>query len=309
MGSIESFATARDGTRIFWRSSGAGSPAVVLTDGIACSGFIWKYLEPSLARQRRTIHWNYRGHGRSEPPRDPDRVSLHDCVDDLFAVLDDAGEPAVVLAGHSMGVQVALEAHRRAPARVAGLLLVCGSPGRPLDTFHDSRILSLAFPHLRRLVEAAPALARLLFKELVPTELVYQVGRFLETNRHLVKREDLFPYLEEVSAVDPLMFVRMLAAAAVHDASDHLPSVNVLTLIVAGEKDGWTPMWLSERMRAAIPASEMLVLPGGTHVGPLEHPELVCLRVEKFLRDRVALAAAAEPRSATPSRAVSPQVA
>ncbi len=287
MGASESFATAKDGTRIYWRSSGTGNPAIVLTDGIACSGFIWKYLEPALARERRTIRWNYRGHGRSELPRDPDRVSLHDCVDDLLSVLGEAGEPKAVLAGHSMGVQVALEAHRRAPAQVAGLVLVCGSPGRPLDTFHDSPILSRAFPYLRRLVEAVPELARLVFKEVVPTEPVYQIGRFLETNRHLAKREDLFPYLRQVSEIDPLLFVRMLAAAAIHDASDHLPSVNVPTLIVAGEKDTWTPMWLSQRMHAAVPDSEMLVLAGGTHVGPLEHPELVCLRVEKFLRERL----------------------
>jgi pimeloyl-ACP methyl ester carboxylesterase len=312
MRSSENFATARDGTRIYWRASGTGSPAVLLTDGIACSGFIWKYLEPALARRWRTIRWNYRGHGRSESPQDLERVSIGDCVDDVLAVLDDAGERRVVLAGHSMGVQVALEAHRRAPERIAGLVLACGSPGRPLDTFHDAPVLSLVFPYLRRLVEAAPALARYAFQQLVPTELAYQIGRFLETNRHLVKRADLFPYLLEVSEVDPLLFVRMLASAALHDAADHLPSVSVPTLIIAGERDSWTPMWLSARMHDMISGSEMLVLPGGSHVGPLEHPELVCLRVEKFLRDRIALEPLEYPaqRESTPAgRAVSSQVA
>ncbi len=293
----ESFAEARDGTRIWWRSTGSGSPAVVLTDGIACAGFIWKHLEPALAAGRRVVRWNYRGHGRSESPRDPRRVSIFDCVDDLGAVLEAAGERRAVLAGHSMGVQVALEAHRAAPARVAGLLLVCGSPGRLLDTFHDRPVLARAFPAIRAVVERFPEAARSAFRRLVPTELAYQVGLAFEVNRRLVRREDFFPYLEEVSRVDALLFSRMLASAAAHDASDHLPRVDVPALVVAGERDTWTPLWLSQRMHEAIPGSEMLTLRGGTHVGPIEHPELLALRVEKFLRERVPLDGQASPGS------------
>ena len=44
-------------------------------------------------------------------------------------------------------------------------------------------------------------------------------------------------------------------------------------------------MWLSVKMHAAIPGSELLVLPGGSHVGPLEQPELCSLRVEKYFTD------------------------
>ncbi len=296
----ESHATGRDGTRIWWQSRGRGSPAVVLTDGIACSGFVWKYLEPALAAERRVLRWHYRGHGRSDPPRDPDRISVLDSVDDLLAVLDAAGERAAVLAGHSMGVQVCLEAHRTARSRVAGLLLVCGSPGHPLDTFHDQPWLARVFPVLKDLVEAFPAAARLVFEKVVPSEIVYQVGSALEVNRSLVRREDLFPYLEQVSRLDPVFFARMLARAAEHDATDHLGEVDVPTLVVAGERDTWTPLWLSERMHASIPGCELLVLPGGTHVGPIEHPDLVQLRVEKFLRERVPCGR--PTRSARPGR-------
>ena len=280
-------ALASDGTRLWWRASGAGSPAVALTDGIACAGFVWKHLEPALARWWRVIRWNYRGHGRSDPPRDPSRVAVEDHARDLLAVLDAAGERRAVLAGHSMGVQVVLEAHRQAPERVAGLLLVCGSPGRVLDTFHDSTLLRRAFPYARALVEAFPEAARWVFRRLVPTELAYQLGSRLETNHRLVRREDLFPYLDEVSAMDPALFVRMLDAASRHDAEAHLPRVDVPTLVVAGERDTWTPFWLSQRMAAAIPGAELLVLRGGSHVGPLEHPELLALRVESFLRRRL----------------------
>jgi pimeloyl-ACP methyl ester carboxylesterase len=293
----EHHATARDGTRLFWTSLGSGEgPTVVLCDGVGCTGYIWRFLSPELARAHRVVHWNYRGHGRSERPVDPQRVSFGDCVDDLFTVLDDAGEQAVVLLGHSMGVQLALEAHRRAPERVVGLVLVCGAPGHPLDTFHDAPFLSAAFPYARQAVDKFPGLSRLLFRAMVPTEAALKLAMAFEVNSKLVAREDLVRYLDDLADIDAALFVRLLGSAAQHDASDHLPRIAAPTLIIAGEKDTFTPMWLSVKMHAAIPGSELLVLPGGTHVGPLEHPELCALRVEKFFRDHFGTTPAMAPR-------------
>jgi pimeloyl-ACP methyl ester carboxylesterase len=299
----EHYATAADGTRLHWTSTGQGpGPAVVLTDGIGCAGYIWRFLGPELARSHRVIHWNYRGHGQSERPVDPERVSVGECVDDLLCVLDASGERSAVLIGHSMGVQVALEAHRRAPDRVDGLVLMCGSPGHPLDTFHDVPVLSSAFPYARQAVERFPGVARLLFRALVPTSASLKLAMRFEVNSKLVAREDLIRYLDDLADVDPALFTRLLASAAVHDASDHLPRIAAPTLIIAGEHDSFTPMWLSVKMHAGIPGSELLVLPGGTHVGPLEHPELCALRVEKFFRDHFGTQPPAAPRRRTVER-------
>ena len=283
----EGFANASDGTRLWWRASGRGSPAVILNDGISCAGYIWRHLFPALAERRRVLHWNYRGHGRSALPHDVERVAIPDCADDLVAVLDAAGEPSAVLAGHSMGVQVCLEAHRRHPQRVRGLALLCGVPGRVLDHFHGSRLLAASFPHIEKAVLRAPRLARWCFRQALATELAVQIGLRFEVNRQLLPREDLERYLAEAAAVDVEVYARMLASAARHDAGDHLPKVNVPVLVVAGEKDTWTPFSLSLSMRASIPGSDLLVLRAGTHTGPLEHPELVALRLEKFLVERV----------------------
>ena len=288
MATEEHLTAARDGTRLHWSSGGAGSPPVLLTDGIGCAGYIWRFLRPELVRQRRTIHWNYRGHGQSEAPADPARLSLADCVDDLFVVLDAAGERQAVIVGHSMGVQVALEAHRRAPERVAGLILVCGAPGRALDAVHDVPLAAAALPYAQAAVARFPGLSRLLFRSMVPTDLALKLALTFEVNEKLVAREDLVRYLADLADVDPALFVRLLGSAARSDATDHLPSIAVPTLIIAGEQDTFTPMWLSVKMHAAIPGSELLVLPGGSHVGPLEHPELCLLRIEKFFTDHFA---------------------
>jgi pimeloyl-ACP methyl ester carboxylesterase len=280
------YALAPDGTRLAWTTAGRGKPAVVLTDGIGCAGYIWRRLAPALAADRRVLHWNFRGHGLSGRPSDPSRMTVDRCVDDLLAVLDAAGEDRAVLAGHSMGVQIVLEAHRRAPERVQGVLLVCGAPGRLIDTFHDSPVLRTVFPWARALFDRWPRLAAAGFRAAVTSEVAMEYALAFEVNRALVHREDLQRYFHDLSCVDPHLFMTLLESAAAHDVTPHLPEVRVPALVVAGERDGFTPMRLSVSMHEAIAGSELLVLPGGTHVGPLEHPELVNERVQAFLAAR-----------------------
>jgi pimeloyl-ACP methyl ester carboxylesterase len=280
-------AVARDGTRLAWWSDGGGSPAVLLTDGIGCAGYIWRRLAPALAGRRRVLHWNFRGHGESEAPKDPERVSIAECVSDLVAVLDAAGERRAVLFGHSMGVQIVLEAHRRAPERVAGLVLLCGAPGRVLDTFHETTVLRSALPYARALIDRWPEAARTGFRALVSADVALEYALAFEVNRALVRRDDLVPYFEDLARVDPGLFVRLLASAAEHDATDHLGKVHVPALVVAGGRDAFTPMRLSVKMHERIAGSDLLVLKDGTHVAPLEHPEVVGARVSRFLEGRV----------------------
>ena len=72
----QGFALARDGTKLFVRSrteghAPSGAVRAILCDGIACDGFIWKYLWDDLAPTAPLTHWHYRGHGRSAAPAIP----------------------------------------------------------------------------------------------------------------------------------------------------------------------------------------------------------------------------------------------
>jgi pimeloyl-ACP methyl ester carboxylesterase len=247
-------------------------PPVVFTDGIGCDGYVWKYLEPELVRERAVVHWHIRGHGRTPPPRDPDRVTIVDCAEDLVSVLDTVGVDRAVLAGHSMGVQVCLETWRRAPDRVAGLALLCGSYGNPLRTFKGSRTLEEVLPLARLGVHLVPRMVTAFWRSVLPTDFAYQLATKLEVNGALIRREDFFPYLEHIASVDVRLFVDMLAAAGRHTAREILGDIDVPTLIVAGERDSFTPLSLSEEMHRLIPGSELLVVKDGSHTTPIERP-------------------------------------
>jgi pimeloyl-ACP methyl ester carboxylesterase len=231
-------------------------------------------------------------------------MTVDDAVADLLCVLDAARERKVVLAGHSMGVQIALEAYRRRPERVKALLLLFGAPGRLLDTFHGTDVVRRIFPWARNAVLRWPDVARRLVQAVVPTDVALQYALRFEVDGARVEAGDIVRYLDDLSRVDPTLFVRLLDSAANHDASAVLPHVAVPTLVVAGERDTFTPLRLSVDMARTIPGAELLVVPGGTHVGPLEHPGLVNARVREFLARHAPLRPprARRPRSPGPAR-------
>jgi pimeloyl-ACP methyl ester carboxylesterase len=282
------FLLTPDGARLYHQLLGQEAPgtAAVLCDGLGCDGFIWKYLLPQLSATHPVLQWHYRGHGRSPAPPDLNQLGVSYNCEDLDALISEEGLSEAILFGYSMGVQVALEYHRRHPAKVRGLVLMCGSYGNPLDTFHDSTALRSVFPWLRDLERFPKAASRMVRLGVLSEALLEYAVRF-EVNPQLIHREDLAPYFHHLATMSPVVFMRTLDSLSRHTAWDHLPEVQVPTLVVGGERDSFTPPWLSTKMADAIPGAELLIVPGGSHTAPLEQPAAVNARVLRFLADRV----------------------
>lgn len=95
----------------------------VFVHGMACSADIWEAQLTYVARTRRAIAMDLRGHGASTPPADGD-YSPAACAADLIRVLDALALEQIVLVGHSYGSCVSLAAAAAHPARIARLILV-----------------------------------------------------------------------------------------------------------------------------------------------------------------------------------------
>jgi pimeloyl-ACP methyl ester carboxylesterase len=228
-------------------------------------------------------HFHYRGHGRSGLPVDREQVDVAALAADANAVREHLGDPEVVLVGHSLGTQVCLEAYRARPERVRALVLLCGSFGRVTHTFKGTDVLSTVLPNVLSWSSRHPRLLRALWAR-VPVRVALKLGIMtgdIDPNR--VRPEDVEPYFRHALHVDFTLFARMLQAAGEHSAEDLLPHVAVPTLVVAGSRDTFTPPDVSVAMAEAIPGAQLVLIPGGSHILPLEEREKVQEVLRAFL--------------------------
>jgi pimeloyl-ACP methyl ester carboxylesterase len=284
----ETFVRAPDGTRLYVREREGGSGVTtILCDGIACDGFIWRFLVDDLRPVSRVVHWNYRGHGRSAAPADPAQIDMKAFVADLRTVREAVASGPVVLAGHSMGCQLVLEGYRNQPEEVAGLMLFCGTAGRMTHTFKGGDGLARALPGFIAWVERSPRLARAIWSNVPPHVSVRIAMATGEVDANAIEPDDILRYSEHVANLDLPMFLKMLQSIGEETAEDMLSTIRVPTLVVAGELDSFTPVSLAEKMAAQIANCDLIVERGATHVVPIERRDAIRGHVVKFMRQRV----------------------
>jgi pimeloyl-ACP methyl ester carboxylesterase len=311
---IEIIVPSFDGTSLHVRYSKLASATKVpfiLNDGLGCSGYAWKHIIPALRREHPIIEWHYRGHGKSEVPQNIGTMTMECLAKDLISVLDTLKVDSAVAVSHSMGVQVALEAHSHFPERFAAHVLVCGGYKHPIATWHmaPSREkrhtysnfgMRELFPRVTRALIAYPKALQVLWEKLVVSELAYQSARFLEVNHRRVNREDFYPYFAGLGTMQASVFAHIARSYSAHTAESVLSTILCPTLIIGGGQDTFCPGWIIEDMHQMVKDSDLLMIPDGSHATPIEHPELINLRIEKFLRERVLRLApnrARKPRS------------
>jgi pimeloyl-ACP methyl ester carboxylesterase len=116
-----------DGTKIAYRATGSGDTALVFVHGWTCDQGYWDAQVPAFAKDHRVVTLDLAGHGVSGTGREA--WSIASFGEDVAAVVRSLPDKRVILIGHSMGGPVALEAARRMPDRVIGVVGV--------DTFND----------------------------------------------------------------------------------------------------------------------------------------------------------------------------
>ena len=277
-------AEAPDGAVLCWRAEGRGQ-ALLCSNGIGISTFFWRRLVEHFRPTHTVLTWDYRGHGRTPVPEHPEGVTVSQCARDLWIVAERAGIAEAVLLGHSMGVQVSLEAYRLRPEGVRGLVPVLGAAGGVFTSFLGGTALT---PILTLLMEVAARNASLAEKALRAALRVPGLWQAIRTlgvvHPDLCPREEFEPYVQHLLQLDLRAYFALARDLLSHDATALLPTVRVPTLVIAGERDLFTPAVRSRELASQIPGAELLVVRGGSHAALVEQPELINLAVEKFLR-------------------------
>jgi pimeloyl-ACP methyl ester carboxylesterase len=186
-----------------------------------------------------------------------------------------------------MGTQVALEVYRRAPERVAALVLICGSYGRITHTFHGSDWLHRMLPTLIEQVQKHHDLARALWGRLPPQFAFKVAGWIGEIDGPSLAIDDFRQYVEHLSDIDLDLYLTMLQKAGEHSAEDVLDTIAVPTFVIAAERDTFTPVEVVRRMAQLVPDAQYLELPGASHAAPLERASVINEHLDAFL-ERIA---------------------
>jgi pimeloyl-ACP methyl ester carboxylesterase len=277
-------AEAPDGAVLSWRADGSG-PVLLCSNGLAATSAVWRPIVEHFAPAHTVVTWDYRGHGRTPIPEHPEGVTVIQCARDLWTVAEQAGFSDPVLLGYAMGAQVSFEAYRLRPDGVRALVSVLGS-ARGGDAL---AVRSGITPVLTLLLEVGSRNAELAQKALrtfVRMPGVWQAIRALGVvHPDLSPHEDFEAFVAHVGELDLRALFALARDLLSHDASAALAEVRVPTLIVAGERDLFTPLAEARDLASRIPGAELLVVRGGTHAALLEQPELIALAVEKFLRE------------------------
>jgi pimeloyl-ACP methyl ester carboxylesterase len=120
-------ATSADQTTIAYQAQGEGDVALVFVHGWSCDSSYWSAQVPAFASDFRVITVDLAGHGASGAERT--NWSIPAFGEDVAAVIHAIPDRRIILIGHSMGGPVVLEAARRFPNRVIGVIGV--------DTLND----------------------------------------------------------------------------------------------------------------------------------------------------------------------------
>lgn len=294
------FVTAPDGSRIAYHThvghapegeaepALAARPAVLLTNGIGTSENFWRYIISDLEQDHRVVHWDYRGHGRSELSATGD-YALRAHVDDLERVTEqmmargDSRPPHHVC--FSMGVRVVLELYRRRPELVPAMTFIAGSPASPdpsawlipLPGAHAT--LARAF---RTLTPLVPRVAPLVH-EFLSSRLAYPFGRATGLLRARAPRADILEFMLALRRMDPLAFWMMMRGLMEAPPSwDVLPTIRVPTQIIAAKNDLLVTLREMERMRERLPAAEWLLVEDAGHAGLVEAGTEIAEAVRAF---------------------------
>src|SRR4051794_19423012 len=291
--------TVSDGTPIAYTVVGNGAKTPILfVNGWTCSDAYWVDIGPGLVDAgHRTIYTDTRGHGESGLPREPgflarnirkEDVSTARLARDVLEVVDDIGLDQVALAGHSLGVQIIVEASRLAPDRVAALMPVAGTFENPVKTFADIGIFDRIYPVADVLLGVFPfAFLKPFNKPIANPDTGVKMVRLIRVAGPKVTAERLAPHLKQIVELDFSVLFKMMGQQRKHESADFLPAVEAPTLILAGRKDLFTPPSVQQRMADLIPDAEIVWFEEGGHMLPIEEPEGIVEAMRDFMERRV----------------------
>ena len=252
------------GTTVHYERCGTGKKRVVLLHGWGCSTELMQPVADQLSDQLDVLLIDFPAHGKSGRPPEPWGVPEYAaCTLEVLRRLDFL--PCAVIA-HSFGARVTIQLAADDPSLFTKLILT-GAAGVKKPATAESSKRTQQYKKLKRLCEAAKGMK--IF------------GSLPEKAEDALRRK----YgSADYNALDEEMrktFVKVISL----DLTDRLKDVKQPTLLVFGDQDTETPLWMAKVMEENIPDAGLVTLAGGTHFAYLEQAGRFCAIAQHFLTE------------------------
>jgi pimeloyl-ACP methyl ester carboxylesterase len=244
---------------------------IVLLHGTSDSLHTWSGWTEDLRRQRRVIRFDLPAFGLTGPdPRDDYSIAAY--VQFVTAVVDTLGVNSFVLAGNSLGGQIAWATALALPKRVVSLVLVdaAGYPLQPQSIPIGFRVART--PGLRKVMEFV------LPRGVVDSSLRNVYGDPSKVSPELVDRFYELTLRQGNRAALAIRMDQNLSG----DASQ-IKMLKVPTLILWGAKDRLIPVENAKRFESDIANSKLVVFDNLGHVPQEEDAQATVKVVRQFL--------------------------
>jgi 3-oxoadipate enol-lactonase len=245
-------------------SIAGNGPAVFLTHGVGARRQVWEGIVEKLAPHFRCITYDLRGHGRSAGADEP--FGIDEFVADLEALRAQLGVEHAHFIGHSLGGMIVPAYARAYPERVKSLGLIC----------------TAAF----RSPEAAANLANFVKKidtEGMPGVLDTLLGRWFTDQFRRDRPDVVDARKDQMLKANPRVYRETYRVFAATEMSPWLSEIKAPTLVMTGELDPGCGPELNEKIAAALPHSELVILPALKHSVLVEAPGPVGDALLRFL--------------------------
>src|ERR1700674_3735882 len=259
-GAVSGTATSPDRIPIRYHAAGKGDPALVFVHCGGCERSFWDGQVAHFAAKYRVVALDLAGHGQSGVGRKD--WTMPAFGQDVVSVVEALGLKRVVLIGHSLGGPVVLEAARRMPGRVAGLVLV--------DTMVDFE-QRLAAEEVEKYLSALQADYR------ATTTAITSQYFFSASTPEPVKAR----VLETVLSVPQEIGVAVFRSSAAYDP---LPALREIKAPIRAINSDLFPTNV-EGNRRYVPGYQVAIMKGVGHYLMLEQPEAFNALLAEALRE------------------------
>ncbi len=229
------------------------APVLILGASLGTTWHMWDRQVPELSKHWRVFRFDMPGHGGA-PAHSVDSVG--ELAAQLLGTLDELGVQRFGYAGCALGGAIGAELALRYPHRVASLALIAASPRfGTADEFRQRGVI-VRTNGLDPIARSSP-------------ERWFTPG-FAAAQPAITDWA-----VQMVRTTDPGCYIAACEALAAFDIRPELASIGVPTLVLVGSEDQVTGQAEARTLVAGIPDARLAVVPGASHLAPVEQPVAV----------------------------------